>query len=102
MTSKPVTFLLADLGVAKSHNRPYTSNDNPYSEAQFKTLTETPWAWLLRRGRRDDIATVLFIHPQTVRYRMGQLRELYGDRLNDPEGVLAATVALGPKASGRS
>lgn len=102
MTSKPVTFLLADLGVAKSHNRPYTSNDNPYSEAQFKTLTETPWAWLLHRGRRDDIATVLFIHPQTVRYRMGQLRELYGDRLNDPEGVLAATVALGPKASGRS
>jgi putative transposase len=38
MTSKPVAFLLADLGVLKSHSRPYTSTDNPYSEAQFKTL----------------------------------------------------------------
>ena len=37
----------------------------------------------------------LFVHPQTVRYRMGQLRELYGDRLDDPETVLALTVALG-------
>ena len=36
MTSKPVAFLLADLGVLKTHNRPYTSTDNPYSEAQFK------------------------------------------------------------------
>ena len=38
MTSKPVALLLADLGVTKTHNRPHTSNDNPYSEAQFKTL----------------------------------------------------------------
>jgi hypothetical protein len=38
MTSKPVAFLLADLGVTKTHRRPYTSTDNPYSEAQFKTL----------------------------------------------------------------
>jgi putative transposase len=42
MTSKPVTFLLADLGVLKTHNRPYTSTDNPYSEAQFKTLKYRP------------------------------------------------------------
>jgi putative transposase len=42
MTSKPVAFLLADLGVARSHNRPYTSTDNPYSEAQFKTLKYRP------------------------------------------------------------
>ena len=42
MTSKPVAFLLADLGVAKTHNRPYTSNDNPYSEAHFKTLKYRP------------------------------------------------------------
>ena len=42
MTSKPVAFLLADLGVTKTHNRPYTSNDNPYSEAQFKTLKYRP------------------------------------------------------------
>ena len=35
------------------------------------------------------------MHPQTVRYRMGQLRDLYGDQLDDPETVLALTLALG-------
>jgi putative transposase len=42
MASKPVAFLLADLGVTKSHSRPHTSNDNPYSESQFKTLKHRP------------------------------------------------------------
>jgi putative transposase len=42
MTSKTVTMLLADLGVTKTHSRPYVSNDNPYSEAQFKTLKYRP------------------------------------------------------------
>jgi putative transposase len=42
MKSKPVAFLLADLGVTKTHNRPYTSNDNPFSESQFKTLKYCP------------------------------------------------------------
>ena len=38
MRSKPVALLLADLGVTKTHSRPHVSNDNPFSEAQFKTL----------------------------------------------------------------
>ena len=42
MASKPVAFLLADLGVTKSHSRPHVSNDNPFSEAQFKTLKYRP------------------------------------------------------------
>jgi transposase InsO family protein len=42
MTSKPVSALLADLGVARSHSRPRVSNDNPYSEAQFRTLKYLP------------------------------------------------------------
>ncbi len=42
MTSTPVALLLADLGVTKSLSRPQTSNDNPYSEAQFKTLKYRP------------------------------------------------------------
>jgi putative transposase len=42
MTSKSVAFLLADLGVTKTHSRPHTSNDNSYSEAQFKTLKYRP------------------------------------------------------------
>ena len=42
----------------------------------------------------DDVAAALFVHPQTVRYRMGQLRELYGDRLEDPDTVRDLTLAL--------
>ncbi len=42
MRSKTVALLLADLGLRKSHSRPYTSNDNPFSEAQFKTLKYHP------------------------------------------------------------
>ena len=57
-------------------------------------LRATLRAWLLHQGRRDEIAAALHIHPQTVRYRMGQIRELYGDRLDEPEMILAATVAL--------
>jgi transposase InsO family protein len=42
MRSKSVALLLADLGVTKTHSRPYTSTDNPYSEAQFKTMKYCP------------------------------------------------------------
>lgn len=42
MASRPVAFLMADLGVTKSHSRPHVSNDNPYSESQFKTMKYRP------------------------------------------------------------
>lgn len=42
MKSKPVAFLMADLGVTKTHSRPHTSDDNPFSESQFKTLKYRP------------------------------------------------------------
>lgn len=42
MTSKPLASLLVDLDVRRTHNRPRTSNDNPYSEAQFKTMKYMP------------------------------------------------------------
>jgi hypothetical protein len=58
-------------------------------------LAETLRSWLLHQGRRDAVAADLFVHSQTVRYRMTQLRELYGDRLNDPTTILELTVALG-------
>ncbi len=53
MTSKPVALLLSDLGVTKSHSRPHVSNDNPYSEAQFKTLKYRP-AFPERFGSLED------------------------------------------------
>ena len=42
MTSKPVALLMADLGVTKTHSSPHISNDNPFSESQFKTLKYRP------------------------------------------------------------
>lgn len=63
--------------------------------ATREKLAETLRAWLLHQGRREDVAAALFVHPQTVRYRVGQLREAYGDRLADPAFVREAVVALG-------
>ncbi len=57
-------------------------------------LAETLRSWLLHRGQRDAVAADLFVHAQTVRYRMTQLRELFGERLNDPQAVLELIVAL--------
>jgi putative transposase len=54
MTSKPVALLLADLGVTKTHARPHVSNDNPFSEAQFKTLKYRP-AFPERFGSIQDV-----------------------------------------------
>lgn len=65
------------------------------STTQRAKLEETLRAWLLHQGRREDVAKALFVHPQTVRYRMGQLRELYGERLEDPHVVLELMLALG-------
>src|SRR4029077_896358 len=42
MKAKATALLLADLGVTRSHNRPHTSNDNPFSESHFKTLKYQP------------------------------------------------------------
>lgn len=58
-------------------------------------LEETLRAWLLCQGRRDEVAEMLFVHPQTVRYRMTQIRDLFGDRLNDPAVILDLVLALG-------
>jgi DNA-binding PucR family transcriptional regulator len=57
-------------------------------------LEETLRAWLLHQGRREEVAAALFVHPQTVRYRMGRVRELWGDALGDPEVVRELVVAL--------
>ena len=63
-------------------------------EATRERLAETLLSWLLHQGRRQEVAAELHIHEQTVRYRMGQLRELYGDRLSDPRTVRDLVLAL--------
>jgi hypothetical protein len=67
---------------------------NGVGDTAREKLTETLRSWLLHHGRRDAVAADLFVHPQTVRYRMGQLRELFGARLDDPRTVLELTLAL--------
>ncbi|MEU7474822.1 helix-turn-helix domain-containing protein [Lentzea sp. NPDC042327] len=63
-------------------------------ENSARRLEETLRAWLLHQGRREEVATALFVHPQTVRYRMQQLRDLFPD-LGSPQRVLELTLALG-------
>jgi putative transposase len=73
MTSKPVAQLLVDLGVARSHSRPHVSNDNPYSEAQFKTLKYCP-AFPTRFGSIADartFCTAFFEHYNHVHRHAG-------------------------------
>jgi PucR C-terminal helix-turn-helix domain len=67
-------------------------------------LTETLVSWLRHFGDRQAMAGELHVHPQTVRYRMGQLHELFGPALDDPVGRARLTLALGwyrpPPATG--
>jgi putative transposase len=94
MTSKSVAFLLADMGVTKTHSRPHVSNDNPYSEAQFKTLKYRPdfpdrfgsiqdarafcrifFAWYNQEHRHSGIAMMT---PQSV--HQGQTDQIIAAR----------------------
>jgi putative transposase len=107
MTSKPVAFLLADLGVTKSHSRPHVSNDNPYSEAQFKTLKYRPgfpdrfasieearafcqdfFRWYNTEHRHSGIG---LLPPAVVHY--GQAQDAYDARSR----VLATAYAAHPE-----
>lgn len=107
MTSKPVAFLLADLGVTKTHSRPHVSNDNPYSESQFKTMKYRPdfpkrfesiqearafcqsfFEWYNNEHRHSGIA---MLTPSTVHY--GRVQEVIAARA----AVLTAAYAAHPE-----
>lgn len=94
MKSKPVALLLSDLGVTKSHSRPHVSNDNPYSEAQFKTLKYCPqfpgrfgsiqdarafcqqfFSWYNKEHRHSGIGLMT---PEQVHYGLAQ--KVYDNR----------------------
>lgn len=57
-------------------------------------LTETLAAWLDRPGQVQAVAAALGVHPQTVRYRVRQLRDLFGERLEDPDARFELALAL--------
>lgn len=107
MRSKTVALLLADLGVTKTHSRPYTSTDNPYSEAHFKTMKYRPefpdrfgciedarafcrdfFRWYNTCHRHSGIG---YLTPETVHY--GQAGEIIEAR----QGVLLDAWAAHPE-----
>jgi len=107
MRSKPVALLLADLGVTKTHSRPHVSNDNPFSEAQFKTLKYCPqfpdrfgsledgrafgqvfFPWYNQEHRHSGLG---FLTPASVHF--GQAATVRAHR----QQVLAAAYAAHPE-----
>jgi len=69
----------------------------PLAELRPKAATrlrETLRAWLDHPGQVQAVAERLHVHPQTVRYRVAQLRELFGDRLDDPDARFELALAL--------
>jgi hypothetical protein len=64
------------------------------AEGPRARLTETLRAWLDRPGQVQAVAVELGVHPQTVRYRLRQLRELFGTRLEDPQARFELALAL--------
>jgi DNA-binding PucR family transcriptional regulator len=57
-------------------------------------LLETLRAWLDHQGRVPDVAAALHVHPQTVRYRVAQLRDLFGEALEDPAARFELSLAV--------
>lgn len=107
MTSKSVALLLADLGITKTHSRPHVSNDNPYSEAYFKTLKYRPefperfgcledarsgcghlMDWYCNEHRHSGLA---MLTPYEVHYGLGE------SKLAARAEVLEAAFALHPE-----
>ena len=69
-------------------------------ESTRERLAETLLAWLAHRGERQHVAASLHVHPQTVGYRLGQLRELFGDQLEDPQARFELELALRSRRTG--
>jgi len=63
-------------------------------ETTRQRLSETLLSWLQHRGERQHVAAALHVHPQTVGYRLGQLRELFGAALEDPQARFELELAL--------
>ena len=62
--------------------------------ASRERLTATLRAWLDHQGEVSRVAAELHVHPQTVRYRLGRLRELFGEALETPSGRFELALAL--------
>jgi hypothetical protein len=90
----PLLVLHADEGLAIDLATRALAPLETVSDTSAEKLRATLAAWLRRRGRVDEAARDLDVHPQTVRYRLKQLRRLFGDTLEDPDGRFALELAL--------
>ncbi|OXM63956.1 MULTISPECIES: PucR family transcriptional regulator [Amycolatopsis] len=87
-------WLLSDEFLVKELIRRCLAPLNGLTDKQRTRLGQTLLAWLQSSGTAPDMADRLGVHPQTVRYRMRQLEELFGERLNDPESRSDLEIAL--------
>ncbi len=71
----------------------------PLPGPERERLLDTLGAWLAHQRHTPTIATRLHVHPQTVRYRIGRLRELLGEVLDTPDGRFELELALRMRAS---
>jgi len=90
----PALLLAADPDVADALARSRLAPLTDLPDGPRARLTETLRAWLDRPGQVQAVAAVLGVHPQTVRYRVRKLRELFGDALEDPERRFELALAL--------
>jgi hypothetical protein len=87
-------LLAADPGVAADLAASRLAPLDELPDGPRARLRETLAAWLDRPGQVQAVAAALGVHPQTVRYRVRQLRELFGDRLEDPDARFELALAL--------
>ncbi len=90
----PALVIAADPALAAELSEQRLAPLAELPEGPRERLTETLRAWLDRPGQVQAVAAELDVHPQTVRYRVKQLRELFGERLEDPEARFELSLAL--------
>jgi hypothetical protein len=90
----PALLLAAEPALAADLARSRLAPLDELGAGPRERLVETLRAWLDRPGQVQAVAATLGVHPQTVRYRLKQLRELFGDRLEDPEARFELALAL--------
>ena len=87
-------LLHADRGLARDLAQSALEPLESLGAGARSRLQETLAAWLRHRGRTETVAASLHVHPQTVRYRLAKLRELFGDALDDPDRRFELELAL--------
>jgi hypothetical protein len=90
----PALLLAAEPGLAADLARSRLAPLDDLAPGARERLAATLRAWLDRPGQVQAVAAALDVHPQTVRYRLKQLRELFGPKLEDPEARFELSLAL--------